>query len=151
MRAHGCFPRPDGTFQALLSAHFVAAVVLHERAAWLDQFGPSRYEDPALRRFAEEQVEVMADPDLPLESCRVEARLLDGREVALRTDVAKGDPANPVSREELAGKFRQCATGRMAPPEIERVLEQLLRIEEVGSIAELPGVTPGWRTRGDRG
>src|SRR4029079_1180436 len=94
--AHGCFPRPDGTFQSLLSAHFVAAVVLHERAAWLDQFGPSRYEDPDLRRYAEERVEVLADPDLPLESCRVEARLRDGREVSLRADAARGDPANPI-------------------------------------------------------
>lgn len=136
-QAHGCFPQPDGTFQALLSAHFVAAVVLHERAAWLDQFGPSRYEDPELRRFASERVEVVADPSLPRTSCRLELSTRDGRDIVVRADVPKGDPANPVSHHELNRKFRQCVEGRLPAVEVDRVLDMLLHLEELDNVGDL--------------
>jgi 2-methylcitrate dehydratase PrpD len=135
--AHGCFPRPEGTFQALLSAHFVAAVVLHERAAWLDQFGPDRYENPKLLAYAAERIEVLGDPALPRGSCRLEALTRGGRELSLRADVAKGDPGNRVSREELTGKFRQCAGGRRSAREVDGLLDRLLHLERLGNLAEL--------------
>src|SRR5688572_12846342 len=42
---HGNLPRYKGKFEALISAHYTAAVILHDRALTLDQFEPSRYED----------------------------------------------------------------------------------------------------------
>ena len=130
----------EGTFQALLSAHFVAAVVLHERAAWLDQFGPSRYEDPALLAYAAERVEVLGDPALPRGSCRLEALTRDGRELSLHADVAKGDPGNRVSRQELSAKFRQCAEGRRSEREVDGLLDRLLHLEQVDDLTELLGL-----------
>ena len=138
--AHGCFPRPKGTFQALLSAHFVAAVVLHERAAWLDQFGPDRYENPKLLAYAAERIEVLGDPALPRGSCRLEALTYDGRELSLRADVAKGDPGNRVSRQELTRKFHQCAGGRRSEGEVDGLLDRLLHLEQVDDLAELMGL-----------
>jgi 2-methylcitrate dehydratase PrpD len=135
--ASGSIPRPRGTFEAMLSAHYVSAVVLHDRELWLDQFGPARYNDPALRRFIDERVEVEADPSLPRTSCRVEVRTRDGRDLTVRADAAKGDPNRPVTPEELTKKFRQCAAGRLPTETTERALEMLLRIEEVSDVGEL--------------
>jgi 2-methylcitrate dehydratase PrpD len=138
--AHGGFIEPRGTFQALLSAHFITAVVLHEREAWLDQFGPSRYDDQVLRRFISDAVQVGADPALAGWKSRVEVRTRDGQELAVQADVAKGEPANPVSRAELTKKFRRCAEGALPPESATRLEEMLLSIEDVRNIAELTGM-----------
>ncbi len=49
---HGGFDTYKAKFEALLSAHYTAAVILHDRALTLAQFEPARYDDPKLRRFA---------------------------------------------------------------------------------------------------
>ncbi len=49
---HGGFGTYKGKFEALLSAHYTAAIILHDRALTLAQFEPNRYDDPKLRAFA---------------------------------------------------------------------------------------------------
>ena len=46
---HGKLPRYKGKFDALISGHYAAAVILHDRALTLAQFEPARYDDPQLR------------------------------------------------------------------------------------------------------
>src|SRR6516225_2426331 len=55
---HGGFDTYKAKFEALLSAHYTAAVILHDRALTLAQFEPGRYDDPKLRAFAAKVVEV---------------------------------------------------------------------------------------------
>src|ERR1700676_2798948 len=55
---HGGFDTYKAKFEALLSAHYTAAVILHDRTLTLAQFEPGRYDDPKLRAFAAKQVEV---------------------------------------------------------------------------------------------
>ena len=43
---HGGFGTYKAKFEALLSAHYTAAVILHDRALTLAQFEPDRYDDP---------------------------------------------------------------------------------------------------------
>src|SRR5205823_5823141 len=42
---HGIFARYKGKFEALLSAHYVAAAILHDQELTLAQFEPERYDD----------------------------------------------------------------------------------------------------------
>src|SRR3954465_802098 len=59
---HGKLPNYKAKFDALISAHYVAAAILHDRALTLAQFEPERYDDPKLRRAAMELIEVRPDP-----------------------------------------------------------------------------------------
>src|SRR5262249_22104812 len=43
---HGGLARYNGKFEALISAHYTAAAILHDRALTLTQFESSRYNDP---------------------------------------------------------------------------------------------------------
>ena len=43
---HGKLARYKAKFDALISAHYVAAAILHDRALTLAQFEPARYDDP---------------------------------------------------------------------------------------------------------
>ncbi len=74
---HGKLARYKAKFDALISAHYTAAVILHDRTLTLAQFEPARYDDPVLRRSAAEQVDVRPDPALA--GVQARGRHRDGR------------------------------------------------------------------------
>ncbi len=45
---HGKLARYKGKFDALISGHYTAAVILHDQQLTLEQFEPARYDDPAM-------------------------------------------------------------------------------------------------------
>ena len=63
----------SGKWEASGSVYYTAAVVLHDRELWMDQFEPGRYNDPDLRRFALERVELVSDSGLTGVQAIVEA------------------------------------------------------------------------------
>jgi 2-methylcitrate dehydratase PrpD len=134
---HGIFPRYQGKFEALLSTHYCAAVILHDRALTLAQFEPARYNDPTLARFAAEQVELKADPALSGVQCVVEAQTVDGRSVSVRCDHPRGSPENPLSRAQLEEKFRVYARGMLPGTAIEEAIGAISSLENVKSVRRL--------------
>lgn len=127
--AHARFTQPVGTFESLISVHFVVSVLLHERELWLDHVGPAHYRDPGLLRFMRERVELSPDPALTPDMCRVEIRH-GGRTTYASVDRAKGHPDNPASVEEVTGKFLRCAGARLVGAEA--MAESLLEVERAG-------------------
>src|SRR5438046_9086222 len=94
---HGIFPRYTSKFDALLSTHYAAAVILHDRELSLAQFEPARYDDPQLRRFAAEQVEVTADATLTGVQAVVEAQTMDGKTFSVRCEHPRGSAEHPLT------------------------------------------------------
>ena len=127
----------DDRFQARLSARFVAAVVLHDRRCWLDQFTAERVSDPRTGGFARDHVTVLHQPSLPASAVVLRARYADGREVVVERQVPKGDPADPLSPADVMAKFQNAAAGRLPDTTIARLLELLPALDEqphIGSI-----------------
>jgi 2-methylcitrate dehydratase PrpD len=133
---HGGFSRWEGKFEALLSAHYAATAVLHDRDLSLAQFERERYTDPTLRRFAVERVEIACDPTLVASQAVVEADTADGPVIAVRCEHPRGAPENPLSWAELERKFRAYAGARLADARIE---------ETLGLVSGLPAL-PSVRT-----
>src|SRR6266850_2588879 len=96
---HGIFARYKAKFEALLSAHYVAAAILYDREMTLAQFEPARYDDPKLRRFAE-QVEVRADPTLSGVQALVDIETFDGKTLSARCTHPLGSPEHRLSRAQ---------------------------------------------------
>lgn len=134
---HGGFANYKGKFEALLSAHYAAAVILHDRKLTLAQFEPARYNDPKLVRFAADQVEVRPDPALIGVQSLAEAETSDGSTVAVRCNDPKGSPEDPLSQADVEGKFRTYAKGRLTDSRIEEVIGVVSRLEELGSVRKL--------------
>jgi 2-methylcitrate dehydratase PrpD len=134
---HGGFARYQAKFEALLSTHYAAAVILHDRELSLTQFEPARYNDPKLRRFAAEQVEVKPDPTLTGVQALVEAETVDGSIIAARCDHPRGSAENPLARAQLENKFRTYARTRLADSRVEEVIGTVSRLEELGSARRL--------------
>ena len=139
---HGTLGWED-KFRALLSMRYVAAIVLHDRRCWLEQFEPARFTDPAVDRFARERVVVEVDPSVEGTGAVVEIRTADGAVHVDRRVVSKGDAADPLSREEIREKFRTAAEGLLSGDAVERVLRMCEELEGVGNVRELlAGVRP---------
>ncbi|MEK6717232.1 MAG: MmgE/PrpD family protein, partial [candidate division NC10 bacterium] len=68
----------------------------------------------------------------------IDITLTDGRAISGRADFGKGSPANPMSYEEVADKFRECAAfSRWPSDRAERVIDMVKRIEDLSDVREL--------------
>jgi 2-methylcitrate dehydratase PrpD len=134
---HGRFGNYKGKFEALLSAHYTAAVILHDRALSLAQFEPARYDDPRLRRFAADQVEVRADASIEGSQASIELETVDGRPISLQCNYPLGSFENPLSRAQVEQKFRTYAERVLPEASIAEVIDAIDGLEDFGPIGRL--------------
>src|SRR5215813_6312724 len=136
---HGNLAKYQGKFEALLSAHYVAAAILHDRELTLAQFDPKRYDDLKLRRFAE-RVEVRAEPGLRGVAALVDVETVPGESFSARCDQPLGAPENRLSRAQIDAKFRTYAPGRLSPSHVADVIDAVARLEHLASVRTLTDV-----------
>ncbi len=144
-RMHGGFSKYRAKFEALLSAHYVAAVYLRDRTLTLDRFEPDCYDDPALRRFAAERVEVVHAPDLK-GGAIAEVETVGGGRHSARCEYPLGSPENPLSPAQVREKFRTYAGAALGEAEVERTIAAIDDLESFGSARELVS----WLGAGER-
>lgn len=63
----------------------------------------------------------------------VSLKLKDGTILTRRVDQPKGAPENPLMREELLNKFRNCASICLDEGSIERIIDKVMRIEKLNT------------------
>ena len=134
---HGGFGTYKGKFEALLSAHYAAAAILHDRALSLAQFAPARYDNPALRTFAAEKVDVGADTALSGSQAKVDLVLTDGATLSAFCEHPLGAFENPLSRAQVEQKFRLYGAGVLAGGQIEEVIDAVNRLDAFDSVRAL--------------
>jgi 2-methylcitrate dehydratase PrpD len=133
---HGKLARYKAKFDALISGHYTAAVILHDQALTLAQFAPARYDDPKLRRAAAEQVELRPDPALTGVQSVVEIDLGD-KTLTARCEHPRGSAENPLSRQQIESKFRTYAEGVLSVPAITQTIEAVNNLESLSSVRKL--------------
>jgi 2-methylcitrate dehydratase PrpD len=68
----------------------------------------------------------------------IDIELADGRKLGGRADFGKGSPTNPMSDEELAAKFHECAAwGKLPKANAEKVVEMVFKLEKLKNIRSL--------------
>ena len=137
--------QPQTMEAALFSLQYtVAAALLHGRFG-LEQMTTAAISDPAARALAQ-RITTVVDADLEQHHGRaigpsiVNVVCRDGRRLSCRVDLCKGHPDNPMSFDDCAQKFRQCAAFAAAPlplAVIESVIETVRHLESVADISEL--------------
>ncbi len=120
---------------ARLSVPYCVAVALVDREVTQAQFAPERFNDPRVRAVLD-KVEVFADPELsPLYPEKFPARVIveldDGSRQEATFLYPKGDPSNPLSRDELVQKFRNNLAGVFDDRAADRLLSIVLDIERL--------------------
>ena len=136
--------RAKGVVEAQMSLQFIAAVVLTEGAALLEQFSESKIAEPSVMELAK-RVEVVVDPDIDKlypkrYPNRVEVILKNGRRLEMRIDFPKGSVEQPMSFDEVAAKFRSLTGHAVMPDRAERIIDTVGRLERLENIRELSGL-----------
>jgi 2-methylcitrate dehydratase PrpD len=100
---HGIFPRYQGKFEALLSTHYAAAAILHDRSLTLAQFEPARYNDRSSRALPPRRSLSRPTPRSP--ACRRWWKLLSR---AARRSVS--DAITPAVRRKIPSPAHKSRT-----------------------------------------
>ena len=124
-------------FDALISAHYTAAIILHDRTLTLAQFEPNRYDDPRLRRDAAELVSVKPDTALTGVQSAIEIELKDGSKLSSRCEHPRGSYENPLTRAQIENKFRVYAKGIVPDANTESVIAAVNHLEDLPSVRTL--------------
>ena len=116
--------RPTNGYAAKFSLPYLIGSILVRGRAGLAEFTDAAAADEAVLRLAG-RVSYVLDPtiDYPRQFVgRVRATLADGRVVEERQDRPRGGPDFPMSRDELAAKFRGNAGLRLPAATVERAI-----------------------------
>jgi len=142
------FSEPATPYQAKFSMpHCIAAAVVDQEVT-LDTFTDHKFTDRAIVE-ARKKVHLsfpnvpiwpgLADvgPDTEFVGNPVTIRTTDGRSYSTRVDIPRGDPALPLSDDELLVKYRDCSRSQLRPHDIERSVGVVLGLEKVADIGTL--------------
>lgn len=123
-------PHPDNELDAHFSTQYAVARMLVRRALAPADYEPDLLADPDVAKV-QELIEITTDPaldDLPGAAARVELELHDGHRFVHQLDVPRGEPALPMTPEQLRGKFLGCAALSVSRERAEQVLALAGRI-----------------------
>jgi 2-methylcitrate dehydratase PrpD len=137
--------RPRNELQAKFSMEFCMAILLIEGRAGLSEFTDEVVLRPDVQAMIE-NVDFVVDDEAERAGYHkmttlIDIETTDGRTISGRADFGKGSPANPMSYEEVADKFRECAAIARFPREkAESVIAMVRDLETLSSIERLMAV-----------
>lgn len=118
------------------------AILLLERKAGLPEFTDEVVNRPEVQAMIR-RVDFGVHPEAEAAgydkmTTIIEIRLKGGQLITGRADFGKGSPANPMSYEEVADKFRECAAfSRWPSKQAEDVVGMVKSLEDLPNVREL--------------
>jgi 2-methylcitrate dehydratase PrpD len=142
------FTEPATPYQAKFSMPYCIAAAVVDQQVTLETFTPSKFAD---RNIVEMTKKVhLSFPDVPIwpgladvgpdtefVGNPVTIRTTDGRRYRARVDIPRGDPALPLTDDELLEKYRDCARSQPRPDDVERSVGFVLGLEKLEDIRTL--------------
>lgn len=142
------FSQPATPYQAKYSMPYCIAAAVVDKQVTLETFTDHKFED---RHIVEARRKVhLSFPDVPIwpgladvgpdsefVGNPVTIRTTDGQSYSVRVDIPRGDPALPLTDDELLSKYRDCAQSQLRAKDIERSVELVLGLQKVTDIPKL--------------
>lgn len=134
--------RPVDELQAKFSMEFCLAILLLEGRAGLAEFTEAVVRRPDVKAMIE-KVDFVVDPQAEAAGYHkmttlIDIALADGRTVSGRADFGKGSPADPMTYEEVADKFRDnAACARFPQRQAESVISMVRELETLPTVQPL--------------
>ena len=134
--------RPTNELQAKFSMQFCMAILLLRRKAGLAEFTDDVVNRPDVKAMIEKinyGVHPVAEAaGYEKMTTIIDIELANGRKISGSADFGKGSPANPMTDDELANKFRECATwGKLARASADKIVDMIFGLEKLKNIREL--------------
>lgn len=135
------YDRPQNALEARFSIPFCLAVLVVDCHAGIAQFQDTVVRRPdivqmmdCVKKYLHPEIEARGYDRI---RSLVEVQLQDGRVLAREADAARGTPQRPLSRQELAAKFSDCARLLLPEERIGPVLAAIDVLEEAEDINQL--------------
>ena len=134
--------RPLNELQAKFSMEFCMAILLLEGRAGLGEFTDEVVLRPDVKAMIE-KIDFVVDSEAEAAGYHKMTTIIDielnsGRMISGRADFGKGSPADPMSYDEVAEKFRQnAAYARFPAPQAESVVAMVRDFETLPSLERL--------------
>ena len=133
--------KPETRETADHSLPYITAIALIDGEVTEKQFQPERFTDPAIWKFLEE-VTVQRNDELSSLYARAVANIVhvtlrDGRVLTKRVDYPLGNALNPVSDEQLEGKFNSLVVPALGEKGARQLLDAAWKLDEAKSPNEL--------------
>ena len=142
------FSEPETPYQAKYSMPYCIAAAVVDHQVTLDTFSAHKMADRGIVearkkvRLSFPDVPIWpgladVDPDTEFVGNPVTIRTTDGRSYNARVDIPRGDPALPLTDDELLAKYRDCGRSQLRPDDIERSVGLVLGLEKLADIGTL--------------
>src|SRR6267154_32525 len=131
--------QPKTGLEAKFSMEFCLAILLLERKAGLGEFSEKVVRRPDVQEMIR-KINFYVDPEAESAgfdkmTSILKIQLKDGRAITGRADFAKGSPANPMTFEEAATKFRGCAEyAGCSKPQAEKIISVVRTLDSVPDV-----------------
>jgi 2-methylcitrate dehydratase PrpD len=137
--------RPATELQAKFSMEFCMAILLLRRRAGLAEFTDEIVNLPEVQAMIR-KIDFGIHPEAEAAgydkmTTILEIKLKDGRTISGRADFGKGSPVNPMSYDEVADKFRECADFSHWPHDkAEQVIQMVAKLESIPNVSAITAV-----------
>ena len=138
------YREPQNELEAKFSIPYCLAILLLDRRAGIGEFTDQTVRRPDLREmmgrvkpYLHEGIESKGFQRI---RSLVEVNLRDGRAFSKEAITSRGTPERPMTPEELAQKFHDCAEGVIPEPRRNEVLNLISQLEDLGELKQLTGL-----------
>ena len=133
---------PQTPYEAKFSLPYCVATAILRGRVGPSAFAPELLRDPELRGLMA-RVELALEPDceaaFPLKrSATVAITTTDGRSFEQHRPTRKGDPDDPLTDDEISGKFRELAAPVLGAGSAEALERALWRVDDLDNVGALP-------------
>ena len=127
---------PRDGLEGKFSVFHSAAVALIDGGAGPEQYTDARVQDSAVQRLRS-RVSIDVDPAVHKDECFLRVRTRDGRVLDRHVEHASGTAENPLSDQQLEGKFRLLVEPVLGAIGAGRVLDALAHLPDLPRMSQL--------------
>ncbi len=123
------------------SSYYLTAIAIMDRQIGPDQFTPEKYNDPKVRELIDKVV-LKGDPILDKMRPAGISEIItkQGEKYSARVDYPRGHARNPMTDEEIVGKFKSMASKYMSDGRLKQLIDAVFELDELDDVGKLNGL-----------
>jgi len=132
---------PKSFNEALSNGPYIIAVAAIEKGALMKEFLDEKRSQASIQALSR-KVRLESDPELDKVyperyPAAIEVQTVDGKKYSRRVDLPKGDPENPLTKEELEAKFVTLASYAINKTKAKEIIVLVDKLDELKDVREL--------------
>lgn len=131
---------PATALEGKFSMEFCVAISFLDGEVSLKQFSDQKVQDSAAQKLMG-KIRYTHPPEMGSGLADLNGELLvrlqNGKVYSRKIDIARGNPQNPIDRETLERKYRDCARLALSQENVSRSLDLISHLDSINDIAEL--------------